>query len=651
MRALVVALTACALVAVLGGQVCAAVDLLSGRDQQSDIQIGVYHPAGTGSMDNVREFDGRTLNLASIENLNVLGYSGPWQYSAFGNYLFAHDYDAAFGLNYENHFGLAFSDSVLTHRLAAIRAGNIVLASPTPGVDDSPNTSFEIVRRVTEINAAFVPDNNQAFRVVVGSWNQSKDGTRQQLGRWNSGTGNIKHVIAVPVHNDTSDTTFGGDLRLGQIGVVNYRYSDTKFGECGTGIKTIALLKDLTRIDSDTTTSTVKTRATINSRLYFTGVNTNRKRENTRATVLEKHPAGMSVNSVNAALTYLATDSLTFTARYRTLDQMSDTAPILGTGTEATKVTNSALSNKLKSTLFEASYSGIPHAFAKAGYEHKDVARSTQLTTEPYAEMEPSSKSDIVTGSIRYYPTQDLSLSANGSINNTGTAGYAGAANKQKQLNANATYMLRDNLAFYGDFSTVNEKNNLVRVPDVPNQGTDATTAEERKIAAGQGYHNDTSTGTLGAWYSLSSKLVMDANVSRIKTDSANLWILGFEPAYLPHVPPHVVSFNTQNNQWSTGLTYAMSPKWSFYGRYILSNSDGRGLLDTRVPSIYPAGVGPTWLPISVRQHTYTVGFSHDLSLQDGLSLDFSLSQYVDALNAANTGTYDVWRMAWSHKF
>ena len=641
----------CALAAVWCGPAFAAVDLLHGSAQQSEMQIGFYHPTGSGNMDDVREFDGRTLNLSSLEYLSSLGYSGPWQYHVLGRYLFAHDVDAAVGLNYRNSFGLSYVTSTLTHRLEAIRGGNIALVGapvkdsegaytvPNPGVDDSPNQEFSIVRRVNDVSLRLTPDSNQALRLVASSWLQSKDGTRQQLGRWTAPGGvNRKHVIAVPVHNETSQGTVGGDLRLGRAAVVNYRYSDTKFGEGSTGITSIALLKDLTRLDSDTKTSTVKTRAAVSNRLFFTGVYTNRKRANTRASFVESHPAAVSINSTNAALTYLATDSLTLTARYRTTNQTSNIVPFIADG----EITNNALSTKLKSSLFEATYSGIPRAFLKLGYERRDVARSTQMTADSFAEPETSSKADIVTGSFRCYPTTSLSLSANACITKTDAAGYAGTANNRKQLNANATYMLRDNLALYGDVSSLYESNNLIRPGAIPDTG------ESRKAFAGQGYHNEMTTGTFGTWYSLNSKLVLDANYSRIKTNVANLWILGFDVATESNTMPNMVSYDTQNNQWSTGLTYSMSSKLSFYGRYILSKSDGRGLLDT---TKYPLGVGPTWLPVDLRQHTYVLGFSHDLSANDRLMLDFSVSEYVDFLNSANTGMYNIWRVAWSRTF
>lgn len=653
MRAVTVATIICALAAAVCNPTFAAVDLLHGSAQQNEIRIGVYHPTGVGSMDDVREFDGRTLNLSSLEYLRSLGYSGPWQYSVLGRYLFAHDIDAAVDVNYRNHFGLTFTNSVLTHRLQAIRVGDISLVAPTPGVDDSPSTLFSVVRTVNEIDARFAPDDNQAFRLVANSWMQSKDGTRQQQGRWNDGGGNKKHVIAVPVKNDTNQATVGGDLRLGQVGVINYRYDDTKFGEGSNGISSIALLRDMTRIDSDTKSSTFKARATITNRLYFTGVHITKKRENTRASIVDSNPAGMTINSVNAALTYLATDSLTLSARYRTTNQTSHVVPIISGG----NVVNNALSTSLKSSLFEATYSGIPHAFMKMGYERRDVSRSTQFTTEAWAEMEESTKANIVTGSIRFYPTASLSLSANAQSYNADTAGFAGTPDERKQINANATYMLRDNLALFGDFSSVKERNNLIRVPwaDIPDTALDAADEKLRKEAAGQGYDNEMTTGTLGAWYALNSKLVVDANYARIRTNAVNLWILGesSSASNQPNTAPNMVPYITSNNQWSTGLTYSLSPKSRLYGRYILSKSDGRALLDT---TLYPnppsqPGVGPTWLPVDLRQHTYVLGFAHELSSRDRLLLDFSVSEYVDFLNSANTGTYNIWRLAWSRSF
>jgi len=597
-------------------------------------------------MDDVREFDGRTLSFSSLEYLRSYGYSGPWQYNVLGRYLFAHDVDAAVGINYRNRFGLSFVNSVLTHRLQAVRVGDLALVAPTPGVDDSPDQLFSIVRTVNALQTNFVPDSTQTLRLVAGTWIQSKEGVKQQGGRWNDGSGTRKHVIAEPVNNETTQATLGGDLRLGQAAVVNYRYDDTKFGEGGNRPSGIALLDTMTRIDSDTKSSTFKARATINKRLYFTGVQITKKRDNTRASFTESHPAGMTINSVNAAMTYLPTDSLTFTARYRTLDQASSVIPILS----GADVINNALSTKLKSSLFEATYSGIPRAFMKLGYERRDTSRSTQFTAEEWAGLEDSTKANIVTGSFRYYPTSSLSISANAQSYNADTAGYAATPDEKNQVNANVTYMLRDNLALFGDLSTFSERNSLIRVPwaSIPAQAADADQQELRMEAAGQGYKNEMTTGTVGAWYSFNDKLVLDANYARINTDAVNLWILGVEPAYVPHTAPNLVPYKTENNQWSTGLTYSLTPKTRVYGRYILSKSDGRAELD---PALYPPGVGPTWLPVDLRQHTYVVGFAHELTSRDRLLVDLSVSEYVDFLNSANTGTFNIWRVSWSRSF
>lgn len=648
MRALPLTLAISGLAIALCGQAFPAVDLLNGSAQQSELRIGLYHPTGVGSMDLVREFDGRVLSFGSIEDLSALGYSGPWQYSVVGRYLFAHDQDAAVDLNYMNHFGVTFDTTTLTHRLGAVRVGDISLVGSPDGVDDSPTQDFSVVRTVNDIEARYSPDSNQVLRLVAGTWQQNKSGTSQQQGRWNSGSGNRKHVIALPLHSQTGEGTVGADLRLGQAAVVNYRYTNTKYGEGGSGITTVPLLQSLTQIDSDMRASTIKARATINKRLFLTGSQITRKRVNTRASFVESHPAGMTTNSINTALTYLATDSLSVTARYRTLDQTSSIIPMISGG----EVRNNALSTKLKSSLFEATYSGIPHAFLKAGYERRDIARSTQFTTERWAEMEQSSKANITTGSIRYYPTADFSLSANAWITSADTAGYAGTPNEREQYNVNATYMVRNNLAFYGDFSSIDERNNLIRVPytDIPLTATNAAEEKLRKEAAGQGYKNKMTTNTIGTWYALGSRLVVDANYAKIETDAVNLWILGesSSASNQPNTAPNMVPYITQNNQWSTGLTYALTPKLSLYGRYIQSKSGGRALLDS---ALYPAGVGPVWTPVDVREHTYVVGFAKDLSAKDRLSLDLSVSEYVDFLNSANTGTFSIWRAAWSHQF
>lgn len=649
-------ITALVLSVVLAGPTMAAVDIVNGSAQQADIGVGVYHPTGTGNQDMVREYDGRILSLGSIEYLNMLGYKGPWQYSGWGQYLFAKDSDAALRVSYRNLFGASFYSSELTHRLAPVPTDDpALIGTPAEGapsiVNLSPGEQFEIARVVNNFGLGITPLDSRPLRFYVNSWQQSKSGEAQQMFRSREAKAGViangtKGEVGLPVDSDTVENTVGTDVPIGNS-VINYSYSDTKFSGGSTGITPgsnldFLPLNQLTRIDSDTRTGIVKVRSSIGNRLFFTGVQTNRSRENTRAT----SPTSMSVNATNAALTYLVTDSLTLTGRYRRYDQDNNTAPVLSGG----EPTNMALSDAVQSAFLEATYAGVPRMFMKLGYERKDISRNTTNGDAGIPFIRLSTNSNIVTAGWRWYPTTQLSMTANGSFASADNAGYAGVPNNQKKIDASATYMLRENMALFANYNMLDERNDQIRVPfaDIPATATDAASQELREEAAGQGYRNKMSTSTLGAWYTLTPKLVLDANYDMIRMDAATTWIIGVDPAALPHLAPDFVPYQADNNQWSAGLTYSFSPALRVYGRYALSDSTGRSIID---PAKFPGSIGPTWTPVSVREHLYTVGFAYDLSVKDSVSIDYSLSQWIDNVDAANTGLYNIWRMAYSHQF
>jgi predicted porin len=599
------------------------------------------------------------LSLGSIEYLDMQGYNGSWQYSAYARYLFAKDADSAFGLYYRNLFGLSVYTSELTHRLARFPSSDPALVgTPAAGgadfLDLSPNQNFAIDRVVNNFNFRTTPFINQYLRFVANSWQQSKSGTEQVLFRAREAKAGVinngqKGGVGLPVDSDTTENTIGADIPIGRSSVVNYRFSDTKFSGGDTGITSgsrldFLPLNALTRVDSDTKSSIIKVRSSIGHRLFFTGVQTNRERDNTRADL--SHPTSARINSTNAAITYLATDSLTLTGRYRHFDQDNQTGPVISGG----EPTNMALSDAVQSTSLEATYAGIPRAFFKLGYERRDVDRSTTNGDPGFPIIELSSKSNIITGGFRYYPNMRLSLSANGTLANADNAGYAGVANDQKKINANATYMIRDEIALYADYSLLDERNDQIRVPfaDIPPAATNAAQEELREEAAGQGYKNKMATSTIGTWYALTPKLVFDANYARIQTDAATTWIIGIDPTALPHIAPDYVPYEANNNQWSAGLTYSLSPRWRVYGRYMLSKSNGRSVID---PAKFPGSIGPTWTPVNVREQRYTLGFACDVSIKDSLSMDYSFSDWTDFIDSANDGIFDIWRVAWSHQF
>jgi len=636
----------------------AGVDLVNGKDGQSDIRIGAYHPSGTGNMDYVREYDGRELNSLSIEYLNMLGYNGPWQYSVFGRYLFAKDADSRYGLSYRNLFGATITTSTLTHRLGTIPSSNpFLIGTPAAGGADflnlSPDQNYFIDRQVDDFNVRFTPGDGQSVRLVTNWWMESEDGWQQRLFRARQASSVIgngkKGSVALPVDRNTTEATIGTDVRVGNAAVVNYNFSDTKFGEGNSSITPgsdldFLPLNQLTMVDSDTKSSIIKVRTSVGNKLFFTGVQTDRQRDNTRASLV--NPTSMSINSTNAALTYLLTDSITLTGRYRRFDQDNDTAPVLSGGSP----TNMALSDGVTSSSLEATYTGLRHAFLKMGYERRDTDRTTTNGDPSFPFINASTKANVVTGGFRYYPNLKLSLSGNAEVMNADSAGYAGTADEHTKINANATYMYRDNAALFADYNSIDERNSDIRVPwaDIPATATNADQQELREEAAGQGYKNKSATTTIGTWYALTTKLVLDANFATIRNNAATAWIIGTDPLYQPHIAPDDVAYEANNNQWSTGATYSISPKWRVYGRYLNSRSTGRSIID---PSKFPGNLGPTWSPVDVAEHRYTIGFALDMTIKDSLSVDYSLSDWTDHIDSSNNGTYNIWQVAWSRQF
>jgi hypothetical protein len=647
-------LIAVVLTLLLLGPAQCAMDLVHGSDNQGDVTIGFYHPTGSGSQNSVREFDGRNLAFGAVEDVNMLGYSGPWQYGLFGRYLFNHDDDIGFGLNYRNLWGMTIYQSMLTHRFAAFPLSDPALigtpaAGVVPLVNVSPASQLQIDRNVDNFNFRTTPDKGQSIRLWVNSWLQSKEGTRQQLFRARQAVPGLiansaRGVVTLPVDSNTSETSLGTDLRIGHDTVANYYYLNTHFGEGESSVAGTPLnfspLNILTHVDSNTKKSVYKMRTTITDCLYFTGVHTTTQRNDTRASLVS--PTAMGIDSTNAALTYLAGDSLTLTARYRSLDQSPKDA-LLGSGSSS----NRSLGYSTKSSSIEASFTGVPHAFLKMGYEHLTVERQNVNGEPELAIIQLNSNTNIVTGGLRYYPMQQLSIYANAELSSGGEAGFAGTANEHQKVNANATYMMGDHAALFADYNQYNERNNQVRVPwdAIPIAGLTPTDTALRELAAGQGYHNNMSTSTLGAWYAFNSKLVLDANYAVIQNNAANLWIIG---TGAPVNVTDITQYEALSNQWSTGLTYSLTPKWRLYGRYLLTKSDGRSIIN---PARFPSGIGPTWIPVSVRNQVYTVGFAHDVSLKDSVSLDYSFENWTDAIDQSNSGIFDIWRLAWSRQF
>lgn len=633
-------------------------DLLTAEDSVTEAVAGFYVTDADGNQDWVRQYDGRKFYQGyGLELFDTYGYSGPLQYSVWGRDLLLTDEDAFTDLAYKNTFGFGFFTSALTHRLPIIPSVNPYLnplgITGDNFLDLSPGLQTEIDRRVNDFTFRTTPYGNQRVRLVAGLWQEIENGSQQLLFRAREAQPGVianrqRAGVVLPVNRDTDETSFGTDLALGRSTVLNYRYMNTDFDDnaghpaAGSDLDFLPL-NSLTRIKTDTRANVLKARSQFSGKLHFTGVYINKNRTNTAQTLVDR--AKSSIDSTNLALTYLATDDLTVTGRYRKLDMDSEVAPYSGG--------NQQLSRNTKSSEISASYTGIPRTYIQLGYERRDTDRYLleESTPPPLPFTSLTTDWNIVSARVRYYPTLRLSVSGSFQTKSSNNSGYAGAPNDITNGNVNATYMVTDNLALYGDYSKVSEKNDQIRVPYsavVAAQPGDEDYEDVRLEAVGQGYDFDNSVATLGAWYALSSKLVLDANYARIKTNSSNLWILGEDPNYLPHLAPNVANYEANNSQWSFGATYAVNPKWRVFGRYAQSDSDGATLLNT---AVYPAGMPAQWTPVDVREKRYTIGFAHDLTMRDTLSMDFSLSDWLDQIDSSQSGKYKLWRLAWAHQF
>jgi hypothetical protein len=253
-------------------------------------------------------------------------------------------------------------------------------------------------------------------------------------------------------------------------------------------------------------------------------------------------------------------------------------------------------------------------------------------------------------GSFRYYPGVRFSLLGNIESWSANNPGYPGLPTARMKVNANATYTILQNLVFYADFSRINDRNDQIPVPfdQIPAQATDDANAELRQDAVGEGYKNLFTTGDVGIYYALTDRLSLDLNYALIYTDAQTLWVIGVDPAYLPHLAPDNVPYTARNNQWSLGATYAVAPRTRVYARIFFSTATGHSTID---PTIFPDSLGPTWSPVDVDEHRLTFGASRETSDRDTLSLDFSTSKWTDNIDTGNDGEFNLTRLAWSRHY
>lgn len=640
-----------------------AQDMLTGEATRTEATISVFSQDPSGNQSWVREYDGRNFGSGSIELLNSMGYNGDFQYFLDARDLFIGDEDVLLSLHSQNIFGMDFYTTGLTHRLDRIPAINpFLVGTPAAGGDDfldlSPDANYELNRRVTSANLRTTPAPNQWYRLVGTFWQETENGTQQVLFRARAATPGVianrqRASFASPIDRNTQQGLTGFDVKLGSDSVVNYRFVSTRFNDGGVRPTTAPLtdvfpINTFTRFNSQTTSNVVKVRSKLSGNLDFTGVHTSKSRENkTASTVLRTKT---NIDATNAALSYRATDSLSFTGRYRMYELDNDTAPVInGSGLPS----NAALSKEVKSFILDGVYTGLPKTYLKFGYERRDTNRDLLPVHGEHEEFEhpfvsESSESDILRASVRFYPTNRLSI--NGSIvqSDTSSPGYVGLPTDSTATSLNATYLINDNFAVYGDYSRLDETNNIVFVPfsQIPAQATTDAEEELRAEAAGQNYNNEYSTLNLGAWYAVNSKLVLDANYGRVKTDASSLWILGLDPNFLPHLSPAFIPYNADSKIWTVGATFSVTPKSRLYGRFMNMDSSG----ETVLADDWYAGIS-RWTPVCVKEKRYTIGYAYDLNRSNTFKLDYSLSDWEDEIDPANDGQYNLWRLAWTRDF
>ncbi|MHB1189527.1 MAG: MtrB/PioB family outer membrane beta-barrel protein [Armatimonadota bacterium] len=490
------------------------VDLTNGQAGQSEIQIGMYSDSAEGNQDTVREYDGRQFNLWGLELLNSYGYDGPSQYWFTARDLILGNDDIAFDLGYANELSLRLATQAMTHRFARIPEINPYLAPlgfsgftdpATPFgdafIDLTSDRSLGIDRRVNDFRTRLTPGVGNI--ALVGTWWQELENGSLQGMFYNGSRQSADFLI----DRTTEEGTLGTDIKIGSGSAVSYRVENNEFSEnAGTAVVSGTFLDNTKIPNIKTNSSVLKARSKLGDRLYFTGAQINRSRDN-ETTALVEHP-DIDISSTNAGLTFLASDTLSLTGRYRNYKLDDNFEPLLNSSSQ---LTNYQHDRSERSLQLDASYTGVPRMQLRAGFEHRNTERKLNSDFEPGYEEYPlavneSTDADIWSAGIRYNPTTRLSLSGRFEDWSITDPAYKGSPTDRRKMSVSATYLAADNLGIYGDFSKSEESNDIVHVPvaDIPITATDTTEEEERLEAAGQGYNNDLTTGVIGLWYAVS---------------------------------------------------------------------------------------------------------------------------------------------------
>ena len=678
--------------------VFAQASLTSGEQGFSDIRLGIYSHASDGNQDWVREFDGRNFDSFGIERLQSYGFSGPTQYWLDARDLILGDEDFNFSLASRNSVGISLGTSKLTHRLfrtpsinpfIAEMYASLGLPAPVPGntgdaiLDLSPGVNFRLNRRVNTFDLGITPQGNQGRRFVASWWQELESGNRQLLFRARAAAPGVianrqRAGAEIPIDRSTDEAALGADLRLGKLSVLNYRFIDTEFTNNGNRpggvLGTVFPLNALTQFNSKTTNNSLKARSKLGDQLFFTGTYSSKERKNLTSRIPSGYDSGgiplgakVKFRNTNLGLTFLATDALSLTGRWRRYDLDNEVPPVFRlSGTPPTPVAlpdNMSFSGEVTSTEVNGSFTGIRKLYLRAGFESRNWDRTISPTHPPHPADEfehpkhrDRTEADIVRLGARYYPIQSLSFAANLEDWNVKNPGYNGMWTDRRKLNVNATYLIKTNFALYGDFIQSKDENKDVRITSIPTIVTppavpltpeeEEAYVEDRADAAGQGYENDLKTTMLGAWYGVSPKLTLDTYWAKTSLDAAATLIFGNEPAYLPHLAPDFAPYNADTNQWSVGATYAINPKWRLTGRLLTSKSEGKTLI-----SVLPGGLGPAWTPVDVDAKRWTVGATCNVSAKERVTLDYSILDWDDNIDPGQSGRFNLLRLAWSSAF
>ncbi|MHB1455934.1 MAG: hypothetical protein ACYC0V_03360 [Armatimonadota bacterium] len=663
-------------------------DLLTDQDKKTEIQLGIYTSDSSGNQDFVRQYDGRKFNLWGVDGLSIYGYDRENQYWLEANDLLNGNESLSFNLNGRNTYGLSLSSNAMTHRqgktpainpyLAPFGMSHIANGTPTGDafLDLSPTDTYRLNRRENDFKLNITPENLGWLRLTIGSWQELENGTQQLLFRSRAATPGViarstKASAAVPIDRTTTENKLGADLAIGKNSVVNYEYVDSTFTDNGgrpSGVLSqVFPLNSMTRINSKTNTNILKANSRLSKQLYFTGVHINRRRANTTATipfdedfVNEGAFLGHSVDTetTNLAMTFLASDALSLTGRWKEFRQEDRLPQIFEVG--ETSPSNLPLGRDITSWELKGSYTGIRKAYLNAGYERRDeklIAHEDLIL----AFSANRTVNDNWNAGFRLHPSERLSISGNwvNKSSRDNRALFPGVPTDQTKLNFNATYLVRDNLTIYGDFYDSDEKNQEIRVAfndpaldQILIKPTDQNVIndiiDKRIQGAGQGYKNKMTTWGAGAWLGLTPKLSANIYAGRVKTSAVALLVLEVNPASYPLMAADFAPFSAKSDQWTAGLDYEVTSKLRTHGRYQNTVSKGQTIL-----SIIPddPALSQGWQPVNLRENTWTLGADYRVSKTEKVILDFSVSDWKDKIDSNNNGKFNLWNLSWSIQY